>query len=68
MMVVEPTRSHTESIQLMHDKQELAFEHLTKLAVWVQEYVPACEDAEREVKARRDGARRALADLWLQCR
>ena len=49
----------------MLDKQEMAFDHLTNLAVWIQNRVPECEAEEQCALEMRDNYREDLIKLWL---
>lgn len=51
-------------MQLMLERQETAYAHLTRLAVWVQDYVPVALEIETRALLQRDDARQQLAELW----
>lgn len=50
----------------MLQKQDAAFDRLTRFAVWVQECTRHCEAVERTTRESRDAARRQLVSLWLR--
>ncbi|KLO20122.1 hypothetical protein SCHPADRAFT_923949 [Schizopora paradoxa] len=52
------------SVRTMLERQENAYKHLTRAAVWTQERVPECEIAENQAKLRREEARGRLAAFW----
>ncbi|KAH9854485.1 hypothetical protein C2E23DRAFT_858610 [Lenzites betulinus] len=56
----------TQQVQIMMQKQEAVFQRLTRFAVWVQDCTRHCAAVEREARAGRDAARRALVALWVR--
>ena len=55
----------SEQQQTMMGKQEAVFEHLTNLAVCVQNCTKLCEATELDSREARDAARRRLVGLWV---
>ena len=64
MLTTMTTR--TETIEIMLERQETVFGHLTRLAVWIQERVPIVEELLEDAEWRRDGARRRVGALWTE--
>lgn len=56
----------TETLKILLDRQEAAFGHLTRLAVWVQDQVPKCESEGKVARWRRDDGRAKLAGYWVR--
>ncbi|KAI0779052.1 hypothetical protein BD413DRAFT_609572 [Trametes elegans] len=56
----------TQQVQTMLQKQDAVFQRLTGFAVWVQDCTRHCGAVEREARAGRDAARRALVALWVR--
>jgi hypothetical protein len=48
----------------MSERQDAAFAHLTRLAVWVQDYVPVCAVEGDAAIVARDDVRGEVAALW----
>ena len=53
-----------ESTNLVLERQEAAFEHLTRLAVWVQDRVVHCEIMELTARLRLEEARGEMVKVW----
>jgi hypothetical protein len=51
-------------IMLMQRRQEVAFAHLTSLAVWIQKYVPECEAEEASAALSRHDVRCKITSFW----
>ena len=46
------------------ERQETAFGHLTRVAVWVQEYVQICDEEADRAKKVRDDRRAEMGARW----
>ncbi|KAL6304846.1 hypothetical protein BKA93DRAFT_251714 [Sparassis latifolia] len=55
----------TTQMQIMLQKQEAVFERLTDFAVAVQNFTKHSESVHREMRHKRDAARRKLVALWM---
>jgi hypothetical protein len=52
------------SIKLMIERQDAAYVHLTRLTIWIQDYVLVCAAEEDAAIVARDDVRGEVAALW----
>ncbi|KAH7103437.1 hypothetical protein BKA62DRAFT_696914 [Auriculariales sp. MPI-PUGE-AT-0066] len=59
-----PNPARAANMEVLEEQQRQVFDHLTRVAVWLQDRIPEMAAAENEVRNRQREARRAIVQLW----